>query len=526
MNKIFILFVIFTMCLLNFVSAQETKENANTDLSKGGTLEVLVIDPKTKESLDNVNIEFYSTNKLGAIKKIITNNDGIAQAHLEPGKYTIIKVYKNNYYKQVMLKKEVTVEEGKTKLIEFSLEAYGTISGVIRNENGEPVSGALIIVNPPSADQTATDSNGIFTMMEHSLGFTFKDTPYIIARDREHNLAAAVELLGKKENLDIKLSKGIILSGKVVDSNDNRIPDLKIELIIWTCDLGFKNNETVEVDKHGHFQIKALPGGFKYSVYGKAERFGSDSVDIQTSQNPGEIFDFDPIVLKPANMSVSGLVVDYYGKPIANAFIHTSGKGQPNLSTTTNKEGKFTLENLCAGTITIGADLFDTRTLNGVIQTEGGAKDVKIILSEPGSNQPIQPQFVSLSGKPLPDIKNFLAEFKPETIQDKSVLICFFDYEQRPSRNCILELSKKAKELKEKDLVIVAIQASKIEQEYLDKWLKENSIDFQVGIIKENEEQTKFNWGVKALPWLILTDKKHIVTNEGFSLLELDKKLN
>lgn len=31
--------------------------------------------------------------------------------------------------------------------------------------------------------------------------------------------------------------------------------------------------------------------------------------------------------------------------------------------------------------------------------------------------------------------------------------------------------------------------------------------DFPVGIIQENAEKTRLNWGVKALPWLILTDK-------------------
>jgi len=29
-------------------------------------------------------------------------------------------------------------------------------------------------------------------------------------------------------------------------------------------------------------------------------------------------------------------------------------------------------------------------------------------------------------------------------------------------------------------------------------------------------------WGVKSLPWLILTDRKHVVTTEGFGLNNLD----
>ncbi|MBN1973180.1 MAG: redoxin domain-containing protein, partial [Sedimentisphaerales bacterium] len=141
-------------------------------------------------------------------------------------------------------------------------------------------------------------------------------------------------------------------------------------------------------------------------------------------------------------------------------------------------------------------------------------------------------QSISLVGKPLPELKYFQIESQPD-ISNKIVLVCFFDIEQRPSRSSILELNKNANELKSKDIEIIAIQASTIEQEYLDKWLKENSIDFPVGMIKANpstslgtgEEQTIFNWGVKALPWLILTDKEHIVMAEGFSLNELDEKI-
>ncbi|HUW18688.1 MAG TPA: hypothetical protein VMW16_05245 [Sedimentisphaerales bacterium] len=44
-------------------------------------------------------------------------------------------------------------------------------------------------------------------------------------------------------------------------------------------------------------------------------------------------------------------------------------------------------------------------------------------------------------------------------------------------------------------------------------------------MIQADEEKTRFAWGVKSLPWLILTDREHIVRFEGFSLEELDERL-
>ena len=52
-----------------------------------------------------------------------------------------------------------------------------------------------------------------------------------------------------------------------------------------------------------------------------------------------------------------------------------------------------------------------------------------------------------------------------------------------------------------------------------------NNIIFSVGLVEANEGKTRFNWGLKSLPWLILTDKEHIVTAEGFGLDELDDKI-
>jgi hypothetical protein len=97
--------------------------------------------------------------------------------------------------------------------------------------------------------------------------------------------------------------------------------------------------------------------------------------------------------------------------------------------------------------------------------------------------------------------------------------------EQRPARNCILQLNKRAQELKTKDIVVIAVQALKIEQTKLDEWVKENNIPFPVGMIEADVEKTKKNWGIKSLPWLILTDQQHIVQDEGFSIIELDEKI-
>ena len=116
-------------------------------------------------------------------------------------------------------------------------------------------------------------------------------------------------------------------------------------------------------------------------------------------------------------------------------------------------------------------------------------------------------------------------ELPPADTDGKILLVCFFDMEQRPSRHCISQLATQAKSLEEKGIIIVAVQASKTEESQLNKWVKQSNVPFPVGWIQGDEEKTRFTWGVKSLPWLILTDKNHIVRAEGFSPKELDERL-
>ena len=148
-----------------------------------------------------------------------------------------------------------------------------------------------------------------------------------------------------------------------------------------------------------------------------------------------------------------------------------------------------------------------------------GLESQKIVSEQP------EPQPLPLVGKRIPDLDKLNIDINQEQASGRMMLFCFFDMEQRPSRNCVLQLSKKSNDLQAKDIVIIAIQASKIEQEALNQWIKKYNIPFSVGMVQGDEKKFSLAWSVKSLPWLILTDSMHIVKAEGFSLIELDSKI-
>ncbi len=130
-----------------------------------------------------------------------------------------------------------------------------------------------------------------------------------------------------------------------------------------------------------------------------------------------------------------------------------------------------------------------------------------------------------LIGKPLPSLVQLGAKLDNAEKLGKKLLVCFFDMNQRPSRHMMSQLAKQAKKLKEKGVAVICVQASMLEKDKLDEWLKKNEVSFSVGMIESDEEKVRFNWGVKSLPWLVLTDKKNVVRAEGFGIDELNEKI-
>ena len=131
----------------------------------------------------------------------------------------------------------------------------------------------------------------------------------------------------------------------------------------------------------------------------------------------------------------------------------------------------------------------------------------------------------SLIGKPLPALSGLKLVPAPGAPDTGMLLVCFFDLQQRPSRYCIAQLVKQAEDLKAKGLGILAVQASAIDPSTIEGFVKTEKVSFPVGKIDAEEQKTRFNWGVKSLPWLILADKAHIVRAEGFTAAELKDRL-
>jgi hypothetical protein len=285
----------------------------------------------------------------------------------------------------------------------------------------------------------------------------------------------------------------------------------------------------VIADQTGSYEIKAIASeqsGFGYRISVAALGYGTKKNEkISVAPSGAGPVEVPTIALKPADMSISGQVVYANGKPAARVPIFLGSQRdfpQPNRTTATDADGRFVISRVCKGPLSLQANFGGSPGGSGNLKAEGGDQDLKIVLGQEG----VQIHHASLPGKPLPNLTEFGLRSASALAGGKQVLVCFWDVNQRPSRNCVQQLSKRAKSLAGRGVYVVLAQTPEVSDQMMVNWLGKYKVTFPVGRVKSNPEALSKTWGVQSLPWLILTDNRHIVRAEGFGLPELSNKLN
>ena len=513
------------------VEAGQTLDDVKVSVNKGAILEVLARDSLTDEPITGMPVTVSQKANYGRHpcywKSVVTDDRGKALFRVPTGECSVrAGSSKYTYYQDT---EPTEVVKGKGTKREIQLNRNPSISGIVRDKNGRPVKGVTVASKPVCEQVVRTDADGRFKVSWYGRHNIRKK--FLLAQDIQHNLAGLVELQDESQPVDIRLEPALTLRGQVADPNGRGIAratvQLRASLPGWITNAG----EQVSTDAKGYYQISAVPPpqpDFSYRIEVNAKGYGPQELrKISFGDDPAKPVEIETVVLPPADQSISGVVVDSNDKPAAGIRIFLGGPsgsrtaGQPERNTVTDKQGRFFIDGVCKGPLRIQAGTSSDPKGAGFMDAEGGDKDVKVILGQ----RLVHTKYVLLNGKPLPDLKDLKIEIPVDDSDSKMILVCFWDMEQRPSRNCIRQLAKQAEQLKQKGIIIVAVQASKVDENTLNDWVKKYKIPFPVGIVQGDDEKTRFAWGVRSLPWLILTDKEYVVRREGFGLEELAGKI-
>ena len=501
--------------------AGQTTDGIIVRVNKGGLVEVLVLDAATNRPAEDAYVSLRKNAGFGKhpcfYQGLRTDRNGRANFRVPLGQSSVFAG--GGEYSRFEDKVVVKTRPSRMRVLLYHNPEF---SGTVRYRSGRAVPGATVAVVPPG-NAARADANGKF----HISWRVVSKQAYLFARDERRNLAAAVEIKDRTRPMNIVLKPALTLAGRVTDPNGLPIPVARIRLYGrmsgWLAYVG----EEIITDTEGRYEIPAVPPLQKDDIY----RINVNAAGycplrferVSLAETSANRVDLTPFVMQPLNMSISGVVVDAHGKPVPNKAVHLDGppggQEQPGKGTITNADGRFFFSRIGKGLLRLQAGWARDKDV-GFLDAQAGDKDVKIVLGQ----ERVHTNRFSLVGKPLPELEQFGLKSASNT-GGKKMLVCFWNMKQRPSRNCALQLDKRAKLLADKGVYTVLVYAGPVVESAVNDWLRKNRIAIPSGKFDGNIQVLGRSWAVQSLPWLVLTDRDHIVIAEGFPLTELDEKI-
>lgn len=345
--------------------------------SRGALLEVSVLAKEDHKPLAKVNVSAYRRNSPSAT---VSDSNGIARLRLVPGDYQIAAIRPPLSSAQT----SATVEAGRTNRVEIEIAAPRKISGIVRAPDGRAAAGiAVRMVGGfgPTASEVKTDENGRFELDWEPRRFgggEIDATVCVLARDTEHNLAAAQDIDEDTRTLELKLEPALTLVGRA-EAGGKPITNATAQLVFWTGRSGMWLRGLARTNTPGQYEIPALPPGRRYGVVVSAPGYGQKQLlNLDISDEPIRQ-QLDTVELLPANLTLAGQVLDADDKPVPGCYVNLNGDGQPNAHVRTDREGRFVFDHVCAGALRIQAN---GRNSFGSISAEGGDTNVVLRLGQ------------------------------------------------------------------------------------------------------------------------------------------------
>jgi len=397
------------------VSKDETS-NIIMKLPKPATISGTVLDKSDKPIHDaEVVIAFFSFDSAFDLSRsfleggyipssrIKTDSDGkFAFLNLPAGVKVRIDVTGQGYTKEI----KNSISAG-TEGITIKLRPEGRIEGrVTYGDTGRPAEGIQIYA--PSIDfsdnygNAITDANGQYVIANIKAG------QYSVLLQPGYAEWTTIAVEGIKvaegqtiKDVNLKLIKGGIISGKVIDKDTNE-PISGQWIAINDRSRPGPDFSSTYSGKDGTFQIRATPG--KVKVYSNMPQQGYESVSpmerVVDVVEGGTVTDVNFEFKKVKTFTVKGTVFTSDGDPVVGAIIADAWEWYKQIAVS-DKDGKFTISGLRQGQkITVKADQKELH-LRGSTEIQVSSDEDIEIITEQYETTNVTGRVVNRKGEPI-----------------------------------------------------------------------------------------------------------------------------
>jgi protocatechuate 3,4-dioxygenase beta subunit len=375
------------------VAAGQTAPGVQIQASKGGVAEVTVRGKKNHELLANAVVNVNSQDYGHASS---TGTNGVAFFRLPPGQFSVF-ANKPDWSQAQM---PATVTEGQTTRITIELGEPFKVAGVLRDTSGAPVAGASAEVIPDYGNggtDVKTDANGHYALSWQKPSWAGRQNQsfHLLARHADRRLAAMQEINEATTNLDVILKPAMSVSGQVQDASGKAITNVTAYVSLRQENSSFTmGRRPIFSDGQGRIQAETLPLGERYGWYVSAQGYGSGHQEMDAADPKADHYDFPPLILKLANRKLAGRVMGANSKPVAGVQVWMNGEGQPNGNATTDADGRFAFDAVCAGPVSVSAN---GNGYSGSMDAMGGDTNV-VIRFDARNNYGMQAASLTLTG--------------------------------------------------------------------------------------------------------------------------------
>jgi hypothetical protein len=322
-----------------------------------GKIEGIVSDAQTRRGIQSVVVEaFSSRDQSRALASGMTDEAGKFSFDIDAADY-VLKINETQY--KPFTSRTVNVRPESTAKSDIELTPLtASVKGKITDRNsGDAIAGVKVAVytqkdidellygnkTNPVSREVNTDANGNYEISGITINKEGLETDkyVVVAQKNGYAMAhSAVALLAGKESTQADLTmltRNSSLTGKVTDDNNEALANVTVDIYEADNSTLYKSLTT---DGNGEYAVKELPADRKL---GKIVFF-RDGWSMETKT--GVFAQFQTIYAADAQLTrnplitLRGVVVNQNDEPIEGVKVSCENK-----SATTDKQGRFTIEN-------------------------------------------------------------------------------------------------------------------------------------------------------------------------------------
>jgi len=307
-------------------------QNINFSLEQGNEISGKIINNGTGASNVIVSAWSYKTGSIGE-----TRSDESGLYHiigLSSADDFIIKAVYNNtapfYYndnneilRDSKIASMLNTESGNLENINILIFEGESISGIVKNQSGQPVNEALVNAwseMTKSGASVKTDKNGYYTVSGLNSAQDYK----ILISHNSYVKQQKINISSNSTDINFILKSGFKISGTINDNSGNPVNKAQIRLS--------SNNEDMslwaEPDINGYYEILQIPDVSYYNIHANSTSsnylpyiYENIFIDSNSQIN---------IILNPA-LSIDGFVKDINNEAISDVLVTAFSESQKNI---------------------------------------------------------------------------------------------------------------------------------------------------------------------------------------------------